>query len=146
MIVYATSWSQIGTHFVNLTLSDKQLSNSYFFNVIIFNTPPYFPPGIKPADQRFRLGNPFNYTLPDCQDDNFNPISVELIITKPFVTVKGLVFFFNTKSPLNDLGQYRIKFALTDQHLSTTYDFKMEVFNEAPYFLEPLEDKYVYIG
>ncbi len=62
------------------------------------------------------------------------------------MTVKGLVFFFNTKSPLNDLGQYRIKFALTDQHLSTKYDFKIEVFNEAPYFLEPLEDKYVYIG
>jgi hypothetical protein len=29
---------------------------------------------MKPANQRFRLGTPFNYTLPDVQDDNFNPI------------------------------------------------------------------------
>jgi hypothetical protein len=116
MEVYATEWHQLGNYWINLTLSDTHRSKSYFFNVTIFNTPPYLPRGIKPENQRFRLGKPFNYTLPNCQDDNFNPISIELISARSFVTVKGLVFFFNTKSPLNDLGQFRIRFALTDQH------------------------------
>jgi len=30
--------------------------------------------------------------------------------------------------------------------LSSTYDFNLEVFNEAPYFLEPLLDQFVLVG
>jgi hypothetical protein len=38
------------------------------------------------------------------------------------------------------------EFELTDLHNFTPYDLKFEVFNEAPYFLEPLQDQMVFIG
>jgi hypothetical protein len=50
MEVYATEWSQLGNYWINLTLSDTHRSKSYFFNVTIFNTPPYLPRGTKPAN------------------------------------------------------------------------------------------------
>lgn len=146
IIIKPTLWSQLGSYKLNITFSDTQKTNSYFFNVTIVNTAPYFSSGIKPSNQRFRLGTPFNYTLPDCQDENFNPIYVIQTSTKNFVTVKGLTYFFNTRSPDSQLGFFRLKFDLTDLHLSTPYDLKIEVFNEAPYFLEPLADQFVYIG
>ncbi len=76
IVIKPTLWSQLGNYTLNITFSDTQKTKSYFFDVTIFNTPPYFASGIKPPNQRFRLGTPFNFTLPDCQDDNFNPIYV----------------------------------------------------------------------
>ena len=65
ILINANQWSQIGSFKLNISLSDSQRINSYFFNVTIFNTAPYFSSGKEPADQRFRLGTPFNYSLPD---------------------------------------------------------------------------------
>ena len=35
---------------------------------------------------------------------------------------------------------------MTDKYLSTSYEFKIQVFNEAPYFLESLSDLFVQVG
>ncbi len=59
---------------------------------------------------------------------------------KDFVKIKGFTYYFNAKSPDSHLGFFRLKFDLTDLRLSTPYEFKIEVFNEAPYFLESLAD------
>lgn len=66
-------------------------------------------------------------------------------MTQPFVSVQGFTIFFNPKSP-EHIGYFKINFSLSDQQLSSTYDFNLEVFNEAPYFLEPLLDQYLLIG
>jgi hypothetical protein len=78
-------------------------------------------------------------------DENLNPISLKLIFTQPFVSVQGFTIYFNPKSP-EHIGSFKIKFSLSDQQLSSTYDFNLEVFNEAPYFLEPLLDQFVLVG
>ena len=59
--------------------------------------------------------------------------------------MQGFALNFNQKSPLH-LGSFKIRFSLSDQQLSSTYDFMVEVFNEAPYFLESLQDQYVFVG
>ena len=66
-------------------------------------------------------------------------------MTQPFVSLQGFALYFNPKSPEN-LGSFKIRFSLSDQQLSSTYDFIVEVFNEAPYFLESLQDQYVLVG
>ena len=66
-------------------------------------------------------------------------------MTEPFVSVQGFTIYFNPKST-EHIGSFKIKFSLSDQQLSSTYDFNLEVFNEAPYFLEPLLDQYLLIG
>jgi hypothetical protein len=66
-------------------------------------------------------------------------------MTQPFVSLQGFALYFNPKSPEN-LGSFKIRFSLSDQQLSSTYDFNVEVFNEAPYFLESLQDQYVLVG
>jgi hypothetical protein len=50
IVIDANQWSQLGSFKLNISLSDSQRINSYFFNVTIFNTAPYFSSGIKPAD------------------------------------------------------------------------------------------------
>jgi hypothetical protein len=57
-----------------------------------------------------------------------------------------LTFFFDAKLPATQLGFFKLAFDLTDSNLPTPYNFKIEVFNEAPYFLEPLVDQYVKLG
>ena len=66
-------------------------------------------------------------------------------MTQPFVSLQGFALYFNPKSPEN-LGSFKIRFSLSDQQLSSTYDFNVEVFNDAPYFLESLQDQYVLVG
>ena len=66
-------------------------------------------------------------------------------MTQPFVSLQGFALYFNPKSPEN-LGSFKIRFSLSDQQLSSTYDFNVEVFNEAPYFLDSLQDQYVLVG
>ena len=66
-------------------------------------------------------------------------------MTQPFVSLQGFALYFNPKSPEN-LGSFKIRFTLSDQQLSSKYDFNVEVFNEAPYFLESLQDQYVFVG
>jgi hypothetical protein len=66
-------------------------------------------------------------------------------MTQPFVSLQGFALYFNPKSPEN-LGSFKISFSLSDQQLSSKYDFNVEVFNEAPYFLESLQDQYVFVG
>ena len=66
-------------------------------------------------------------------------------MTQPFVSLQGFALYFNPKSPEN-LGSFKIRFSISDQQLSSTYDFNVEVFNEAPYFLESLQDQYVLVG
>jgi hypothetical protein len=66
-------------------------------------------------------------------------------MTQPFVSLQGFALYFNPKSPEN-LGSFKIRFSLSDQQLSSTYDFNVEVFNVAPYFLESLQDQYVLVG
>jgi len=50
IVIDANQWNQLGSFKLNVSLSDTQKINSYFFNVTIFNTAPYFSSGIKPAD------------------------------------------------------------------------------------------------
>jgi hypothetical protein len=50
IVVNANQWNQLGSFRVNISLSDSQKINSYFFNVTIFNTAPYFSSGMKPAN------------------------------------------------------------------------------------------------
>ena len=66
-------------------------------------------------------------------------------MTQPFVSLQGFALYFNPKSPEN-LGSFKIRFSLSDQQLSSTYDFNVEVFNEAPHFLVSLQDQYVLVG
>jgi hypothetical protein len=55
-------------------------------------------------------------------------------MTQPFVSLEGFALSLNPKTPKH-LGLFKIRFSLSDQQLSSTYDFIVEVFNEAPYFL-----------
>jgi hypothetical protein len=66
-------------------------------------------------------------------------------MTHPFVSLEGFALSLNPKIPKH-LGLFKIRFSLSDQQLSSTYDFIVEVFNEAPYFLETLQDQYVLVG
>ena len=48
--------------------------------------------------------------------------------------------------PDTHLGYFKLKGELTDGHQQTPYSFKIEVFNEAPYFVDILVDQYIYVG
>jgi hypothetical protein len=50
IVINSNQWNQLGSFKLNISLSDSHKINSYFFNVTIFNTAPYFSSGMKPAD------------------------------------------------------------------------------------------------
>ena len=50
IVINPNQWNQVGSFKLNISLSDSQKINSYFFNVTIFNTAPYFSFGMKPEN------------------------------------------------------------------------------------------------
>jgi hypothetical protein len=66
----------LGSFKIRFSLSDKQLSSTYEFNVEVFNEPPYFLEVL--LDQFVLVGHQLIYNLPGTEDAEFLPIKMSV--------------------------------------------------------------------
>ncbi len=108
----------------------------------VYNNPPYFNGGLKPSDQMIRFNSTVDYPLPKFSDSEFN--SIEVINKLPnFISYDPieLKYVIAPNRPSTDIGIFNINGLLTDSKKETSFKFTVTIFNDPPYFMQPLVGK-----
>jgi hypothetical protein len=85
-----TSFADIGTYKISITLTDTRASTLYTIDLTVFNSPPVFA-NLPPTEMNVKLNDNFVYNLPSMSDPESNLIKVSITSTDlnifSFVTV-----------------------------------------------------------
>ena len=139
IIINPTLWNQVGTYQVITTLTDTNNATNYAWDLVIFNTPPYFNGNKKPANQKLRFNSTIRYQIPQFSDDEFNPI---VVINKmpSFISFDKILstYVITPTVPRTEIGTFKVEGKLSDTKMEIEFKFEVTVFNDPPFFKQPL--------
>jgi alpha-galactosidase len=135
LVINSTSFNDVGTYILLVTISDGLKNSTTTMRVTVFSTVPNTAPQFSSdlVDQIMPNNGIVQYMLPSVYDAEGNSITISLYTLVSWATINGSTIMFN-RPPLLDVGTHTMSVVLSDGNAENSYNFNIFITNSAPRF------------